>query len=366
MQQPRDSTEPAVMRADAFRAAIVERRVALDIGSSLPPLAGGEVPIVLSRRVLMDAATVARLISALRDVVGRQGPRWGAPEAQPPAPSLAPTPSHAEPTAAGRQAALLLQLVQGLDCPHFHERSFRITEGSLAANRFLLTVNTRSIPGDVRQGVVGICRRIDMPADLLRQVEDGLADAKAVHFGFEGDGRVLFKVYLERRDAYDESEAAAPGTPVLMHVAYKWDSEDPAHRAVSRYHWYPRLDVAAIAARLQAIYGDAASPSLAVARSVLETAAAGMNLKGLQYLEVGEEGNPRRSFDLNVYNAGLQIRELQPVFSRMRERFGIRPGAFQALFDQVKPQILGHLAGGIHRDGRDFFNVYYGVQRYRG
>ena len=23
--------------------------------------------------------------------------------------------------------------------------------------------------------------------------------------------------------------------------------------------------------------------------------------------------------------------------------------------------LLGHLAGGVHRDGRDFFNVYYGA-----
>jgi hypothetical protein len=47
----------------------------------------------------------------------------------------------------------------------------------------------------------------------------------------------------------------------------------------------------------------------------------------------------------------------------MRQRFAIKPGQFQALYDQIKSQTAGHLAGGAHRNGKDFFNVYYGVQR---
>ena len=34
---------------------------------------------------------------------------------------------------------------------------------------------------------------------------------------------------------------------------------------------------------------------------------------------------------------------------------------FQALYDQIKMKALGHLAGGVHRNGKDFFNLYYGV-----
>ena len=95
-------------------------------------------------------------------------------------------------------------------------------------------------------------------------------------------------------------------------------------------------------------------------------AAAGMNEKSLQYLEVQEDGNDRLSFDLNVYDAGLQLKDVQPQLTRMRETFGIRPGQFQTLYDQIKTRILGHLAGGMHRNGMEFFNVYYGAQRYRG
>ena len=45
----------------------------------------------------------------------------------------------------------------------------------------------------------------------------------------------------------------------------------------------------------------------------------------------------------------------------MRSHFGIRPGRFQIWYDQVAALSLGHLAGGIHRNGEDFFNLYYGA-----
>jgi hypothetical protein len=366
LQDAPDNPTPATLNADAFRTAIVGRQVAVDFGRSRRSTEGESVAV--SRRLLLDHDALARLITALREVLGRNATKWqalaeqGRPEAV-----QAPSPSHAMPVEAGDKAGLLVRLVGALQCPHYHERSIRISEGMLAMNRFLLTVNTRSIPGDVRQGIVGICKGIGMPPEYLREVEDGLAGAKAVHFGFEGDERILYKVYLERRDAYDESESAAAGTPVLMHVAFKWDSNDPGHRAVSRYHWYPHLPAAQVLDRMAAIYGgDRESPSFRIAGGVLALAATGMNIKGLQYLEVKEDGNPRHSFDLNVYNAGLQLRELQAQFSQMRERFNLRPGHFQVVYDQIKSQVFGHLAGGVHRNGKDFFNVYYGVQRYRG
>jgi hypothetical protein len=52
---------------------------------------------------------------------------------------------------------------------------------------------------------------------------------------------------------------------------------------------------------------------------------------------------------------------MQHLLHRMREHFNVPPGRLQALYDQVKGKALGHLAGGVHRDGEDFFNIYYGV-----
>lgn len=368
MQDTREKTAPTGVRADAIRTTIAERSIAIDFGRGLPETTPGEAVVALSNRILLDPPTVARLISALQEVARKHGGAWPAAEAQPVVQaSRAPTRSHAEPDEAGTKAAFMIRLMTALDCPYYHERSFRISAQSLAANRFLLTANTKSIAGDRHQAILDMCRRLSMPADLQQQVEESIGGAKAVHFGFEGDGRILYKVYLERRDAYDESRTAAPGTPVLLHVAFKWDTNAPAQRAISRYRWYPHLAADQVVARMAAIYrGDSASSSFQIAQEVLQAAAAGMNQKSLQYLEVQEDGNDRLSFDLNVYDAGLQLKDVQPQLTRMRETFGIRPGQFQALYDQIKTRILGHLAGGVHRNGQEFFNVYYGAQRYRG
>jgi len=94
---------------------------------------------------------------------------------------------------------------------------------------------------------------------------------------------------------------------------------------------------------------------------VLELAAARVPAPQLQYLEVQEPGNGRRSFDLNLYNARMEVKDIQAQLYGMRDHFGVRPGQFQALYDQIKGKVLGHLAGGVHRDGKDFFNLYYGV-----
>jgi tryptophan halogenase len=369
VQDTREQTPLTGIRADAVRAAVVDHRIAIDFGRGMPNAApGDETVIALSNRILLDPPTVARLISALQEVARRQATVWSDTEAEPVAQvSRAPTRSHAEPDEAGTKAALMIRLMKNLGCPYYHERSFRMSPQSLAANRFLLTANTKSVAGDLQQAMLAMCERLSMPGDLQQQVEAALPGAKAIHFGFEGDDRILYKVYLERRDAFDESRGAAPGTPVLLHVAYKWDSNAPEQRAISRYRWYPHLSAPQVLERIAAIYGgDRASPSFRIAQEVLQTAASGMNEKSLQYLEVQEDGNERLSYDLNVYDAGLQLKDVQPQLARMREQFEIRPGQFQTLYDQIKTRILGHLAGGIHRNGREFFNVYYGVQRYKG
>ena len=44
--------------------------------------------------------------------------------------------------------------------------------------------------------------------------------------------------------------------------------------------------------------------------------------------------------------------------------YSIPSEAFHTLYNPVKTEIFGHLAGGIDRDGKDFLAVYYGVEGY--
>jgi len=147
---------------------------------------------------------------------------------------------------------------------------------------------------------------------------------------------------------------------LLLHLAFKWDLVTGGG-VTSRYLWHPFLSAAEIGQRLDRIYRDGPAASVAVARAVLQAAAERAPAEKLQYLEVEEPQTSRRSFDLNLYNAKLHVRDIQSLLLRLREQYSVRPGQFQALYDQIKGMLLGHLAGGVHRDGRDFFNVYYGA-----
>ena len=359
MHDTREKPPLAGVKAGAFKAAIVEARIAIDFGQPAP---GGGNAVSLSNRVVLDPVTVIRLISALQVCMREHDAKWGnLPRTE----SAAPTRSHAEPEAVGRKAADLFRVFDNLHVPYMYERSFRMSEQALAANRFLLSMDRKSVPGDFRRSVQEICGRIDMPGTLREQVDAHIDGVRSLHLGFEGAERVLFKCYLEFTHSPD-SAGTGSGEPVLLHLAYKWDTGDPEHHVASRYLWFRSLSEAQMLERMKAIYGAADNPSLGIAREVLDAVSGRANAEDLQYLEVQEDGNERRSFDLNFYDAGLLIKDLQPQLALMRERFAIRPGQFQALYDQIKSKPAGHLAGGIHRNGKDFFNVYYGVQKRRG
>lgn len=339
---------------DAFRGKVEGENIVVGFGSSRA------VPgaIALTQQAVMPVDTAKRLVLALGDALRRYDPESLSAEAA----RRAVTPVNAPPDAAGETAALLLKLVADLGVPYQHERSFRISPGAVHANRFLLSLDAADIAGDPMHTVMEICARLGIPDAARAAAEESFGTAACVHFGFEETaGSLLCKLYLERE--VSAAEAAARREPVLLHLAYKWDPAGGA-AVVTRYHWYPRLPLEGLERRLAAVYrGRAAQASIDIALAVLSAAAKRAPAEQLQYLEVEEE-NGRRSFDLNVYDAALQLKDVQDALFAMRERFSLRPGQFQALYDQVKTRALGHLAGGVHRNGEEFFNVYYGVSGY--
>jgi tryptophan halogenase len=338
--------------ADAFRALVEREGIVVEFGQ------GSEASVALSDRVVLPVETAKRLVLALNESLARHAPRLRSAEDA----LRGQTPVNAPPDQAGAKAALLLRLVSELDAPHQHERSFRLSAAGLLANRFLLTLNTRDIRGDARARVLGICAELGMPDRLRQAAGEKFAMAACLHFGFEGGpGSILCKLYLERAIPAEEARRARErGEPLLLHLAFKWDLLTAAE-VVTEYLWYPGLDAAGIEARLAQVYrGGEPAASFEIAKGTLALAAQRVAAERLQYLEV-QEANGRSSFDLNVYDAALQVKDLQPLLQRMREHYAVPPGRFQALYDQIKTQALGHVAGGVHRNGRDFFNLYYGV-----
>ena len=67
---------PSVTAASAFRALIEDRNIAIDFGSVRARRAGDEVSIDLARRIVVDRAAAARLVSALNACLREHESRW--------------------------------------------------------------------------------------------------------------------------------------------------------------------------------------------------------------------------------------------------------------------------------------------------
>ena len=274
------------------------------------------------------------------------------------------TPLNAPPDPTGEKAAWLMKAVRDMAPASYLERSFRIAPQSLQANRFLLSIGSRELPPDAMARAWAICQHMGAPVALKARLDDEFARADHLHFGFEGEpGKVICKLYLERTvTGLEAARSRETGEPALQYVAFKWNVERDEY-FVSHYRWHAGLSPDAIEQRLAGMCAAAPPEMLDIARTVVKTAAARLPPERLLYLEVTEEGQPRHSFDLNVYDARLQVRDLQSALFAMRDHFDVRPGRFQVLYDQIKTQRMGHLAGGIHRDGQNFFNLYFGGAR---
>lgn len=230
------------------------------------------------------------------------------------------------------------------------ERSFKLSAGSLLADRYLLGVHKSAISP---AKLFGACEQMGMPARFLCAIRERAEEANAFHFGFEGsDSGGLYKVYLEFAQRLRPEGAA----PVLLHLAYKWRVLDSSVATIATYTCHPGLSVEAIAHRL-------ASTQTSDAAAAILRLAATRTAVPLMFLEVAEEGNPRASFDLNLHAAGIRIEEVRDVLVQAGARYGIPRERVDALYEGIKHRTLGHLSWGINREGRDFLTVYYAVDR---
>jgi hypothetical protein len=356
--------------ADAFRLARNGTSVVAEFGRRGAGSQPGDVAsIAVSDRVVLSLETARRLLVWLDDAIKPHAAMLRAEEAKALSPedaaaAVRPGREVVRPVAdaAGEKGALLLRLVAALGGRPQYERSFRLTEGTLQANRFLLSLDAAEIAGNRRARVLEVCDAFAMPQGLRAAAVAAFAIAHSVHFGFERQAEsIVCKLYFEREVPAEEARLAnAGGQPALLHQAYKW-SLDGKVAVTCRYWWFPGLSAAGIEQRLEGIYRGDDAVALDMARATLRLGLTGAAAEALQYLEVEEDDNPRRSFDINLYNSRLQVKDALPILQRMRAHFAVRPGQFQAVYDQVKALALGHLAGGVHRGGNGFFNVYYGV-----
>ncbi|MGH8738906.1 MAG: hypothetical protein ACREVC_16240, partial [Burkholderiales bacterium] len=135
--------------ADAFKLALEAGDVVVEFGCTDPDpgAADGQHRVLVSDRIVLPLDAARRLHHSLADALEKHASALRAAEAKalpPGAAAAAARPGQggvqAPADEAGEKAALLLRLVGELDVPHQYERSFRISQAGLSANRFLLTL----------------------------------------------------------------------------------------------------------------------------------------------------------------------------------------------------------------------------------
>ena len=340
-----DSGVPEV-RIDVCEVHCTREETFLLFGTQFP---GGHAK--LERRIILTPVMAKRLAAGLVDVMLDH-------EAQSNATPAGSTHSTASDDDAPAEARPMLALVRGLNVGFGFEKSFKLSPGNLHADRVILGVRTKLAN---RESLLTVCRALGMPDPYLTRFERLLPEANTVGFGFEGGA---YKIYLEFWDKLSQRVRQDPANvaPETLFLGYKWAISDPSRCALARYTCYPLLSVRGIRKRLAELYDDPAMPSLRAAQEIIALAASRIGANdSFVYVEAAEEGNPRKSFDLNLYKAGLRVTELYPVLSVVCEHFSIPESRLESLNAGAGSRTFGHLSGGTGRDGQDFLTVYYEI-----
>lgn len=260
------------------------------------------------------------------------------------------------------QAAVLpFQITESLAVACGYERSFKLASNSILANRYLLGINTADV---THQQLLDICRKLNMPSAFFEQFQVGLTDANLVFLGFEANsqGGALFKVYLEYWDQLQKKLLHDPllKAPHLLHRGFKWQYDEPDKNLVTEYSCLPNLTTDNIRQHIQSQYQDLTEPScLEVINRIIDLADTKAPDDKFIYVEVSEPGNSRKSFDLNLYPAGLTVKNITIPLGEAIALLNIDMATFDHLMSIIQDKLFGHISAGIGRDGQEYLTIYY-------
>ena len=354
--------------ANISRATFTREEIALLFGR-MPELHPGlkEAAVELITRIVLNPFTAKRLAGLLNSVITAYESEHGPLELRPDLPGN----DNDSASAGGDQTlfhsgrtdgkdAILLKLIADLKLRCGLEKSFKMLDRKLLANRFLIGIDRKDIS---HEDLLHICGSMDMPENFLEVFNEHLPDANMIYIGFEESEKgSVYKIYLEfweklKKDIYNKKNKFEP---VPLHMGFKWDTADNSRGAVARYTCYPLLPLKEILKRVSDIYeGHGDRTSFEIAEGIIKLASTRTVDDPFIYLEVDEENNPRRSFDINLYKANLLLKDIHPFLTRSCRRYSVPAGELNALYGQISDMRFGHLSGGIGRDEKDFLTVYY-------
>jgi len=251
----------------------------------------------------------------------------------------------------------LVRRITALGLAHGREDAFKLRPGQLLADRVLLGVQRADLPLSAFHFVVD---EMGMPRAARDLLSTRFADANAVLFAAEGNGNdVMLKVYLEFWDELRRAVRAGHREPQLLHLGVKWNDSHPGQHEEARYLCYPMLGLRDILRRMQGVHAQTTQTiGLQQTSAIVRRAAMRAPEAAFLYLEASERGNPRSSYDINLYKSGLRVADVGDELRAAARHFGVAAEALEGLLIGLGPLPLGHIAGGRDRHGADFLSVY--------
>jgi tryptophan halogenase len=264
---------------------------------------------------------------------------------------------------AGLSADGLCRRFRALGLSWGQEDSFKLLKPSrLLAHRFLAGVPLDVVDSRV---LLSLGDELGIPAVAREALAARLAAANAVFYGIEDRPQgPVFKMYLEFWDEARRLVRSSGGrAPVVLHWGVKWSADRPGHFEQAQYLCHPLLSTRDALRRIAALYvGTAITGSGDSAQAIVRQAWKAAPEAALLYVEVEEDGNPRRSFDINLYPAALRVSDIAPALRDVANRFDIAADRFEPHLQRLAALPLGHLSGGLDRHGDEFLSVYAEVQ----
>jgi hypothetical protein len=233
----------------------------------------------------------------------------------------------------------------------------------------------------------------DTPS-FLNLVDNGLSDPEHPDWGGWG-GR--YELYTSRKERWFEQPETRPtwtnAQDEVLGVDGKWDTTNHATiwrwRSAMQNDFAARMvlgpgpqhgaahgkpDAAAVAPRCQVGHGPARQSILRrmarlapqdhmpglykASQDIVLLGARRSPSASLLYLEVSEPGNPRQSFDINLYKTGLDVAAVAAPLQQAARCLVVPPEQLDSQLQRLGPCRLGHLSSGLDRHGQPFLTVY--------
>jgi len=241
------------------------------------------------------------------------------------------------------------------------EKSFKLTKNALFEQRALVGVGQISRH---RKKIFNNCHILCMPEVQLQSFREHFPKANRIYFGYEQTpDHCTYKVYLEFWNQYAQNRTVDPtyNKPFMLYLGYKWDaSAKNTQNTLTRYILYPEISLQTILEKIESIYKNHSEPLLlTLAQQIITSASKRKDSRLFKYLEVTEDNNPRKSFDINLYEAEIKIQNIYSELKMLQQHYNIDAQKFNIFYQSIKHQEFGHLSGGVNKSENDFMTFYY-------